>query len=223
MNKNILKKKLKKIFKKRDFVSRLVIPKQKNYKKIKYKIKNNYLKLSVNDENMSFVYTFSKLLKISNKNFIAAINSFVGLSHRYEVFLKKKNIIFINDSKATSFESTKLALSNSKNVYWILGGLPKKNDKIVLSGIGKNIIKSYLIGKNIEFFKKQIQNKISFSVTKNLKRTLIEILKDIKLSRLKDNIILLSPAAASYDQFMNFEKRGEEFKKLSKFYARKFI
>ena len=220
---SLVNKKLKKIFKKRDFVSRLVIPKQENYKKIKYKIKNNYLKLSVNDENMSFVYTFSKLLKISNKNFIAAINSFVGLSHRYEVFLKKKNIIFIDDSKATSFESTKLALSNSKNVYWILGGLPKKNDKIVLPGVRKNIIKSYLIGKNIEFFKKQIQNKISFSVTNNLKRTLIEILKDIKLSRLKDNIILLSPAAASYDQFMNFEKRGEEFKKLSKFYARKFI
>ena len=92
-----------------------------------------------------------------------------------------------------------------------------------MSGVRKNIIKSYLIGKNIEFFKKQIQNKISCSVTNNLKRTLIEILKDIKLSRLKDNIILLSPAAASYDQFMNFEKRGEEFKKLSKFYARKFI
>ena len=220
---SLVNKKLKKIFKKRDFVSRLVTPKQENYKKIKYKIKNNYLKLSVNDENMSFVYTFSKLLKISNKNFIAAINSFVGLSHRYEVFLKKKNIIFINDSKATSFESTKLALSNSKNVYWILGGLPKKNDKIVLSGVRKNIIKSYLIGKNIEFFKKQIQNKISCSVTNNLKRTLIEILKDIKLSRLKDNIILLSPAAASYDQFINFAKRGEEFKKLSKFYARKFI
>ena len=220
---SLVNKKLKKIVKKRDFVSRLVIPKEKNYKKIKYKIKNHYLKLSINDENMSFVYAFSKLLKISNKNFIAAINSFVGLSHRYEVFLKKKNIIFINDSKATSFESTKLALSNSKNVYWILGGLPKKNDKIVLPGVRKNIIKSYLIGKNIGFFKKQIQNKISFSVTNNLKRTLIEILKDIKLSRLKDNIILLSPAAASYDQFTNFEKRGEEFKKLSKFYARKFI
>ena len=225
-NKNqfsLVNKKLKKTVKKRNFVSNFIFPKEKNYKKIKYKIKNHYLKLSINDENMSFVYAFSKLLKISNANFFAAINSFVGLSHRYEVFLKRKNVIFINDSKATSFESTKFALSNSKNIYWILGGLPKKNDKIVLSGIGKNIIKSYLIGKNIRFFKKQIQNKISFSVTNNLKKTLIKILKDIKLSRLKDNTILLSPAAASYDQFMNFEKRGEEFKRLSKFYARKFI
>ena len=219
----LVNKAFKKIIKQRNFASKLIIPKKENYKKIKNKVKNHYLKLSINDENMSFVYAFSKLLKISDKHFIAAINSFIGLSHRYEIFLKKKNIVFINDSKATSFESTKFALSNSKNVYWILGGLPKKNDKISLFGIKKNIIKSYLIGKNIIFFKKQIQNKINFSITKNLKKTLIEILRDIKLLKLKDNTILLSPAAASYDQFINFEKRGEEFKKLSKFYARKII
>jgi len=219
----LVNNKLKKILKKRNFASKLIIPKEKSYKKIKHKVKNYYLKLSINDENMSFVYAFSKLLKISNKSFIVAIDSFVGLSHRYEIFLKRKNIVFINDSKATSFESTKFALLNSKNVYWILGGLPKKNDKIVLSGIRKNIIKSYLIGKNTRYFKKQIQNKINFSITNDLKKTLIEIFKDIKLSSLKDSTILLSPAAASYDQFMNFEKRGDEFKKLSKLYARKFI
>ena len=219
----LVNKKFKKIVKKRNFASKLIIPQKKNYEKIKHKIKNYYLKLGINDENMNFVYTLSKLLKISDKRFTAAVNSFIGLSHRYEIFLKRKNIVFINDSKATSFESTKFALSSSKNVYWILGGLPKKNDKIVLSGIKKNIIKSYLIGKNIIFFKKQIQNKIDFSITNNLKKTLFEIFKDIKLLNLKDNTILLSPAAASYDQFTNFEKRGEEFKKLSKFYARKFI
>jgi len=215
--------KLKKIFTKKNFVSQLIIPKEKTYKKIKYKIKNNYLKSSINDENMSFAYTFSRLLKINQKNFITAINSFVGLPHRYEIFLKKKNIVFINDSKATSFESAKYALSNSKNVYWILGGLPKKNDKIILSEVKKNIIKCYLIGKNTKFFKKQIENKVNFSITKNLKKALIEILTDIKLSSVKENTILLSPAAASYDQFMNFEKRGDEFKKISKLYARKFI
>ena len=172
---------------------------------------------------MSIVYAFSKLLKINDARFITAVNSFVGLSHRYEIFLKKKNITFINDSKATSFESTKFALSNSKNIYWILGGLPKKKDKIILSGIKKNIIKSYLIGKNTKFFKKQIKNKINFSTTNNLKKALIEIFKDMQLSNAKPKTILLSPAAASYDQFTNFEKRGDEFKKLCKFYARKFI
>ena len=219
----LINNKLKKIYKKGNFVSKLIIPNEKNYKSLKYKIKNHYLKLSINDENMSFAYTFSKLLKISEKNFITAVNSFVGLSHRYEIFLKKKNIIFINDSKATSFAATKYALSNSKNVYWILGGLPKKNDKINLDKIKKNIIKCYIVGKNINFFKKKIQKKINFSITKNLKTTLITILKDIKLSNIKENTILFSPASASYDQFMNFEKRGDEFKKLSRLYARKFI
>jgi|TARA_B100001063_G_scaffold18086_1_gene13919 UDP-N-acetylmuramoylalanine--D-glutamate ligase len=218
----LINNKLKNIFKKRNFISKLIIPNEKNYKNLKHKIKNHYLKLSINDENMSFAYSFSKLLKISEKNFITAINSFVGLSHRYEVFLKKKNIVFINDSKATSFEATKYALSNSKNIYWILGGLPKKNDKIYLDKIKKNIIKCYIVGKNTDFFKKKIQNKINFSITKNLKTSLITILKDIKLFNIKENTILLSPASASYDQFMNFQKRGDEFKKLSRVYARKF-
>jgi len=172
---------------------------------------------------MSFAHTFSRLLKISEKSFITAVNSFIGLSHRYEIFLKKKNIVFINDSKATSFQSSRYALSSSRNVYWILGGLPKKNDKFFLSKVKKNIIKCYLVGKNIKFFQKQIKSKINFSITKNLKKTLIQIFKDIKLNKLKNITILLSPAAASYDQFLNFEKRGDEFKKLSKFYARKFI
>ena len=218
VNSNLIK-----IFKNKNFASTLIIPQNKNYKRIKHKIKNHYLESNINNENMSFVYTLSKLLNINEKNFIKAFNSFVGLPHRYEIFLRKKNIIFINDSKATSFVSTKYALLNSKNIYWILGGLPKKNDKIILSGIKKNIIKCYLVGKNIKFFQRQIQNKINFSITNNLKKTLIKIIKDVKLSNLKKNIILLSPAAASYDQFMNFEQRGEEFKKLSKQYARKFL
>ena len=219
----IVNKKFKKIFIKKKFSSKLIIPNIKNYQKIKQKIKNRYLELSINDENMNFVYTFAKIIKISDSDFINAIKSFVGLPHRYEIFLKKKNVIFINDSKATSFEATKFALSNSKNVYWILGGMPKKNDKIILPVSKKNIIKCYLIGKNTNFFQKQIQNKINFSITKNLKETILEILTDIRLSKKKNSTILLSPAAASYDQYKNFEKRGNEFKKLSKIYARKFI
>ena len=219
----IVNDKFKNLFRLKNFTSKLIIPNQNNYRKIKYKIKNHYFKSNINDENMSFVYSFSNLLNIKEKNFIEAFNSFVGLPHRYEVFFKKKNVIFINDSKATSFVSTKYALLNTKNVYWILGGLPKKNDKILLNGIKKNIIKCYLIGKNINFFKKQIQNKINFSISNNIKKALVEILKDIKFYKKKKNTILLSPAAASYDQFTNFEKRGDEFKKLGKLYARKFI
>jgi UDP-N-acetylmuramoylalanine--D-glutamate ligase len=190
---------------------------------INNKIENYYLRSIINEENMSFVYAFSKLLKIDDKAFVASMKSFVGLAHRYEIFLKKKNIVFINDSKATSFEASKNALLSSKNIFWILGGLPKKNDKIILSKIKKNIVKCYLIGKNISFFKKQVQNKVSFLITKNLKKTIIQIFRDIKILNKKNNTILLSPSAASYDQFKNFENRGNNFKKLSKFYARKYI
>ena len=214
---------LKKKFKKKNFLSKLIIPNLKDYKKLKSKIKNIYIKSNINDENMSNVFRFSKLLNISKDSFIKSLNTFVGLPHRYEIFLKRKNINFINDSKATSFQATKFALQNSKNIFWIVGGLPKKNDKIILENLKTNIIKSYIIGKNINFFKKQIKNKINFYVAKSLKNSIVNILKDIKLFKKEKITILFSPAAASFDQFVNFEKRGEEFKKLSKYYARRYI
>ena len=219
----IINKKFKNIFLKKKFTSKIVIPKDKDYKKIKFKIKNDYLSSEINNENMSFTYTFSKLLKIRDKSFIDSMKSFKGLSHRFETFLKKGNSTFINDSKATSFESTQQALSSLKNIYWILGGLPKKNDKLQSIKFKKNINKCYIIGKNINFFKKQIKGKLLFSVTKNLKNSINQIAKDIKLLKHTDKFILLSPAAASFDQFSDFENRGEEFKRLCKKYARKFI
>ena len=219
----IINKKLKKNFIKKKFLSKLVIPKNKDYEKIKLKINNKYLTSNINDENVSFVYTFAKLLKISEKSFISAMNAFRGLPHRFEFFLKKRNITFINDSKATSFTASKLALSGIENIYWILGGLPKKGDKIKLGKLKKNIIKCYLIGKNINFFKNQIKNIINFSVTRNLKNSIIQIFNDIKLQKKNKKVILLSPAAASFDQFKNFEKRGEKFKILCRKYARRHI
>ena len=219
----IINKKFKKIFLKRKFLSKLIVSKNKDYKKIKVKIKNDYLSCNINDENMSFIFTFAKLLKIREETFIETMKSFKGLPHRFEIFLKKKDYTFINDSKATSFKASQSALKSCNNIFWILGGLPKKNDKLNLLKYKKNIIKSYIIGKNINFFKNQIKGKLEFSVTKNLKNSIIEILKDIRSRKQSDKSILLSPAAASFDQFTNFEKRGEEFKRLCRIYARKFI
>ena len=218
----LINKKLKKTFIRKKFLSKAIIPKIKNYKKIKYKIKNDYLISKINDENMSFVYSFAKLINIGDRSFVNTINSFKGLSHRFEVFFKKKNVTFVNDSKATSFRATELALSSLKNIYWILGGLPKKDDKIKLSKFKNNIVKCYLIGKHIDFFRKQIKGKINFSVANNLKNSIIQISKDIKLKDGTDRSVLFSPAAASFDQFKNFEKRGQEFKNLCKKYAGKF-
>ena len=222
-NKNhyaLINKNLKNFFRKKNFASKLILPRKKDYTKIKFKIKNDYLTSYLNSENMSFIYTFSKLVRIKDENFIKSMKSFKGLPHRFEIFLKRNGITFINDSKATSFKATESALTDLKNIYWILGGLPKKADKISISRYKKNIIKCYLIGKNINFFKNQIKNKLVFSITKNLKKSVIKILKDCKLEKQKNKFVLLSPAAASFDQFSNFEKRGEEFKRLCNKYAK---
>ena len=219
----LLNKGFKKIFRKKKYRGKLISNKIKEYHKIKFKIRNFYLKSSTNDENMIFAFTLAKSLKINQKSFIKSMNSFVGLSHRYEIFYKKKNIVFINDSKATSLQSSKSALMGRKNIFWILGGLPKYKDKINLKDVKKNVIKCYIIGKNISFFKKQLKNKVKFLVSKNLKNATISALKDSRLIKNLDSTILFSPGAASFDQFKNFEVRGNEFKKLSKIYAKKFI
>ena len=219
----IINMSLKKIFRKKRYLSKLILIKFSDYKKIKFKINNIYLRSSANNENMNFIYTLAKKLKISDNSFIKSMNSFKGLSHRYEIFLKKRGVTFINDSKATSLQSSKFALASSKNIYWILGGLPKEKDKINLNNVKNNIIKSYIIGKNINFFKKQLNNKVKFTIKKTLKNAVISVLKDIKLSNKTNKVILLSPGAASFDQFKNFEIRGNEFKRLSKLYAKRFI
>ena len=218
----LINKEFIKIFNKKNFLSKKIIPRNHDYKKLKSKIKNNYLNSSINDENMSFVYTFAKIMNIRDGDFIKTMRSFRGLPHRFEIFLKKRGVTFINDSKATSFKATQSALSSINNIYWILGGLPKKGDKINISKLKKNIIKCYLIGKNTNFFKNQLKGKLSISITANLKNSIIQILKDRKIQKPLNSSILLSPAAASFDQFENFEKRGEEFKKISKKYANKF-
>ena len=218
INRNFIKD-----YKKSKYLSRLILLKSNAYKKIKVKIKNSYLKSKINSENMNFVYTLSKLLKISGSSFINSMNTFKGLEHRYEKFLQKKNITFINDSKATSFEASKHALKSSKNIYWILGGLPKVKDRIDLKNLKQNIIKAYIIGKNVNYFSKQLKGKVNFSITKNLANSIKEVLKDIKLNKKINNTVLLSPGTASFDQFKNFENRGDQFKKLSNLYAKKYI
>ncbi len=220
---SIINNRFRKNFKKRRFLGKMVIPKMKNHIIKCKKIKNLHLGSKFNQENMTYVFELAKLLKIKEKSLIHSLNSFKGLPHRFEIFLKKNNFTFINDSKATTFESTKSALQNTENIYWILGGLPKKNDKIKLKSLKKNIIKSYIIGNNINFFKKQLHNKLNYQITKNLKNSIIQIIKDIKKSKNNKSTILLSPSSASFDQYQNFEKRGNEFKRLSRNYARKYL
>ena len=179
------------------------------------KINNKYFNSKGNIENLAFAYSIAKNLKISDRSIVEAINRFKGLPHRQEAVILKKNFLCINDSKATSFDASFQSLSNYKNIYWIVGGLPKYRDKMYLKNVKHKIIKAYVIGKRTSFFKKQIRKNIAYKISKNIKNALNDISRDIKLNKKSEKTILLSPAAASFDQFDNFESRGNYFKNLA--------
>ena len=190
---------------------------------IRKKITNNYLISEPNIETLEFVSQISKIFKIKENFFLQGVNTFKGLPHRHEIFLKKNKITFINDSKATSFESTKYALKNNKNIYWIFGGLPKIRDKFNFQEVNSNIIKSFIIGKNISYFKNKLTKKIKYKISFNLNNAIKDIFKELILKKNNVATVLLSPASASYDQFNNFAHRGNQFKKIIKNYVKKFL
>jgi len=217
-------KKLIKLFKKNNYLSKLKTIKRVSLKPVIIKkITNNYLTSGPNLENLVFAHQISQLFKIKEKIFLIAVNNFKGLPHRHEIFLKKNKITFINDSKATSFDSTKYALKNNKNIYWILGGLPKIRDNFNLLGLSSNIIKSFIIGKKTTYFKNQVGKKIKYKISFNLKNAIKDIFKELPLIGDKSVTVLFSPASASYDQFNNFNERGNQFKKTIKDYVKKFL
>jgi UDP-N-acetylmuramoylalanine--D-glutamate ligase len=217
-------KKLIKLFKKNNYLSKLKTIKRNSLNHIiKKKITNDYLTSTPNLENLAFAHQISKLFKIKEKTFLKAVNNFKGLPHRHEIFLKKNKVTFINDSKATSFDSTKYALKNNKNIFWIFGGLPKIRDNFNLLGLSSNIIKSFIIGKKTTHFKNKVDKKIKYKISFNLKNAIKDVFKELLLIRDKRATVLFSPASASYDQFDNFIERGNQFKKITKDYAKKFL
>jgi len=216
-----------KLFNIKNMKSNIIINKQKVQNLIKKNISNTYLMTKSNLENLSFIYYLKNNFKISNKSFFYSLKNFKGLEHRQEIFFKKNNVYFINDSKATTFAATEGCLMNFKNIIWIVGGLKKIGDKFNINKIKKNILKVFIIGKNRSFFKNKINKKINYLETINIQKTIKNIfieLKNFRKNQNKDKIfVILSPASASYDQFKNFEERGKIFKKLITFNAKKYL
>jgi UDP-N-acetylmuramoylalanine--D-glutamate ligase len=217
-------KKLIKLFQKKGYLSKIKIIRRDSLSNLINKtITNNYLISEPNLENLEFTNQISKIFKIKKNIFLKAVNTFKGLPHRHEIFLKKNKITFINDSKATSFESTRYALKNNSNIYWIFGGLPKIGDKFNFQGVESNIIKSFIIGKKTSYFKNQLENKTKYKICFNLNNAIKDVFKELLLIKNKKATVLFSPASASYDQFNNFVDRGNQFKKLIKAYAKKHL
>ena len=207
---------IKNVFLSKKLKSKLVPVNQSSCDFLLKKINNNYFVSKGNIENLVFAYKISKNLKIDDKIIIEAINKFKGLPHRQERIISNRKLLCINDSKATSFDACLQSLSNYDNIYWIVGGLPKHQDIFNLRNVKEKIIKAYIVGANTTFFEKQIKNKIPYTISRNIKNAVNDIYKDIELSDNLKKTILLSPAAASFDQFANFENRGTYFKNLIK-------
>ena len=177
--------------------------------KNKFLDKKNFL------SSISVIYQILKFLKFSDKKIFKEFDTFKPLSHRQEFVRKIKNVNFINDSKATNFDSAKFSLEYYDNIFWIAGGLLKKNDKLKLSeSIISKIKKIYLIGKSMSALQSKLPSKISKQKCKTLIKAVHQSFKDAKNLDLKNSVVLLSPGAASFDQFNNFEHRGNEFKRI---------
>jgi len=213
---NNYSKVIKSIFKLNKLKSKLISVNKESCEFLLKKINNNYFKSKGNIENLAFAYKIIKKFKINDKVVLKALTKFNGLPHRQELVFNSNKFICVNDSKATSFEASLQSLSNYKRIYWILGGLPKKNDRFHLKDVSKNVVKAYVIGKKTNFFVKNIKNHIPYKKSHNIKTAISDILKDVR--KIKDTkfTVLFSPAAASYDQFKNFEDRGNYFKKIVK-------
>ena len=214
-NKN--NKYLKKEIRRNKIKSRIININFKLINQYKAKIKNPYFFTDGNKENLLFIFAISKILKLKKNKIFKSINNFKGLKYRQEIIYKSKKITLINDSKATSFSSSLSILKSLKNVFWLVGGIPKKGDKFLLSKKKCLTFKAYIFGKNKNYFVKNLKNKINFQKFKSLEDALRKIIFDIKLKKNSAHkTILFSPSAASFDNFKNFEDRGEKFNKLVK-------
>ena len=204
--------------KKIDYKSKIIKVDTNIEKNFINKIDNKNFLSSSNVKNLSFVIKLSKILKVKKINLIKAVKDFKGLKYRQQIVFKNNNLTIINDSKSTSYSSCIDILRETKNIYWLVGGIPKKGDKFNLHQKYYRNIKGYIFGKNQKKFFLDLKNKIELKKFTNLRNAWFAIIRDIKSDKSKKKMILFSPAAASFDSFDNFEDRGKYFNQLVKEY-----
>ncbi len=159
-----------------------------------------------NYQNVCAAYASCRSLGVSPKKVSTALDTFKGLRHRTQILGTKKDILFVNDSKATNNASALKALENFKNIHWIVGGIEKYPGIKSLIPIHQNVKGIYLIGSSEESFSATL-GKID-----HVKCHSLETAVKVALRRSeKGDTILLAPACSSFDQFRSFEERGDKF------------
>ena len=169
---------------------------------------------SHNGQNAAAAYVAAKTAGVAPHAIMACLQSYPGLVHRQEAVAIVDGVAYVNDSKATNDEAAARALACFNNVYWILGGRPKKVDLAACLPLLDRVRHAYLIGEAAVAFSQVLDGKVPFTLSGRLDAAVAAAHEQARADGLSQPIVALSPACASFDQFASFEARGDVFKNL---------
>jgi UDP-N-acetylmuramoylalanine--D-glutamate ligase len=163
-----------------------------------------------NGQNAAAAYAAARALGLSAQEAVAGLMSFPGLAHRMETIGAIDGVRFVNDSKATNIDAARQAMSAYPRFYWIAGGRPKSGIGCLADLFG-SIAKAYLIGEASGDFARTLEGRAPAVACGTLQAATRAAFADARASG-EDAVVLFSPACASFDQFSDFEARGEAFR-----------
>ena len=164
-----------------------------------------------NWQNAAAAYAAARAIGISMQDAVDGLMTFPGLAHRMETVGKIGKVRFVNDSKATNANAARQAMSSYPKFYWIAGGVAKAGGIDDLKDLFPRIAKAYLVGEAAEPFSWTLAGKAECVLSGTLEKAVQQAYADAAASG-EEAIVLLSPACASFDQFSDFEARGEAFR-----------
>ena len=167
-----------------------------------------------NGQNAAFAFAAARALGLGIDEIARGFASFPGLAHRMEQVGRRGRVLFVNDSKATNADAAEKALLSFRDIFWIVGGKPKEGGIEPLRALFPRVAKAYLIGAASESFAATLGDAVRFERCGTLEVATAAAARDAALSEAPEPVVLLSPACASYDQFPNFEARGNRFRAL---------
>lgn len=165
-----------------------------------------------NGQNAAAAFAACRALGLAPHQIAAGLASFPGLAHRMQEVARQGRVIFVNDSKATNADAAARALASFETIYWIAGGRAKSGGIASLAPFFPRIMHAYLIGEAAEDFAKTLDGKVPFTISGDLDSAVARAAADAAGSRKDEPVVLLAPACASFDQYRNFEVRGEAFR-----------
>ncbi len=165
-----------------------------------------------NWQNAAIAYAVAKPIVKDTRSIVAAIASCPGLAHRMEDVGRIGKVRFVNDSKATNADAAERALLCFNDIFWIAGGRPKAGGIESLAPEFSRIRKAYLIGEAAPEFAHTLDGRVPFEISHTLARAVAAAAADARTSQASTPVVLLSPACASFDQFRDFEQRGDAFR-----------